>query len=124
MALRYVSLSLLLLSTTLLGGCLTTSEVKSYPGVEEARACQRALGQNREVVKGYVIHACTNTGVWLVDHVAEDGSMIAQYDFVNGDYAGPETGFGLVPVDSLGERTLQAYRSVRQSINHDLRESI
>ncbi len=121
---RFVLLTPLLLATTLLGGCLTTSESKPRPGVEEARACQRALEKNRTVLPGYVISACTNTGVWVAEKLDENGERVARYDFLNGDYAGPETGFGAVSVDSLGDAQVDSFYALRKSLNRDLKDTI
>jgi hypothetical protein len=113
----------LLLSTTFLGGCVTTSE-RPRPGVEEARACQRALEKNRSVLPGLIISACTNTGIWVAEKLDENGDRVARYDFLNGDYAGPETGFGAVPVDSLGDAQIDSFYALRKSINRDLKDTI
>ncbi len=124
MLLPRLLLILPLLSTTLLGGCLTTSESKPRPGVLEAKACQRALEKNRSVLPGYIISACTHTGVWVVEKLDKNGEMVARYDFLNGDYAGPETGFGAVSVESLGEGQIQTFYSLRKTLNHDLKDTI
>jgi hypothetical protein len=121
---RSVLLMSLLLSTTLLGGCLTTSENKPRPGVAEAKACQRALERNRSVLPGFVISSCTNTGVWVAEKLDENGEWIARYDFLNGDYAGPETGFGAVAVESLGETQIQSFYALRKTLNRDLKDTI
>lgn len=123
MPLRALLMSLLC-STVFLSGCVTTPENKPRPGVVEAKACQRALEKNRTVLPGYVISACTHTGVWVVERLDKNGDMIARYDFLNGDYAGPETGFGAVPVDSLGDREIRSFYALRKSLNHDLRDTI
>lgn len=118
---RFLTLTSLLCASCLLTGCLTTSNAGQRPGVDEARACQKNLQANPTVVKGYVIRACTNNGIWLVDRVdLLTGGMAAQYDFVNGDYAGPETGYSPVPVDSLGEDLVRSYKTLRTTLNHEL----
>lgn len=117
---RFSSLLFLLLSVSLLTGCLTTSESAPRPGVAAARACMQALNRDPSLIPGYLIQACTHDGVWMVDQVDPAGSLLAQYDFVNGDYAGPETGFGFVPVDSLGEGTIAAYETLHKSLNQSL----
>jgi hypothetical protein len=111
------------LAASLLSGCLTTSSVKQRPGVAEAKACMRVLKNNPAAIKGYVVRACTNTGVWLVDRVDPDGFTLQQYDFVNRDYSGPETGFGFVPVESLGDDVIRSYKDLHKTLNKDLKES-
>ena len=120
---RYLTLSFCICAATLLSGCLTTSAVSQRPGVAEAKACLQALN-NPAAVAGFVIHACTNDGVWMVDQLDPAGTTVAQYDFVNGDYAGPETGFGFVPVDSLGEETIQAYQTLHKTLIQSLKETL
>lgn len=124
MAVRYVIPLITLAATGLLTGCATTAPVKQRTGVEEARACMRALQQNPNIIPGYTIRACTNTGVWVVDQVDPLGQSMASYDFVNGDYSGPETGYGPVPIDSLGETQIQAYQALHKSLNKDLQKAI
>jgi hypothetical protein len=110
-----------LLVAVLLGGCETSSTAKQRPGVAEARACMRALKENPAVLAGYVVRACTNTGVWMVDRVDPDGLILSQYDFVNQEYSGPETGFGFVPVESLGDDVIQAYKKLHKDLNKSLK---
>ena len=81
----------------------------------------RVLAQNPAVFKGYIVRACTNTGVWMVDRVDPDGFTMSQYDFVNGDYSGPETGFGFVPVESLGNDIIQTYKKLHKNLNKSLK---
>lgn len=107
-----------------LGGCLTLSEVKQRPGVEEAKACMKALQTDRMALPGFVINACTSNGVWLADQIDETGAVLARYDFVNGEYGGADTGFGMVPVESLGESQIDAFKTMRQTLNQDLRKKI
>lgn len=120
---RFFLLTFCIGAATLLSGCLTTSEVSQRPGVAEAKACLHALN-NPAALAGYVVHACTYDGVWMVDQLDPTGTTVAQYDFVNGDYAGPETGFGFVPVDSLGEETIQAYQTLHKTLNQNLKETL
>lgn len=120
---RAIRLSLLILVATTLTGCLTTGSVQQRPGVAEAKACVKALQSNATLIPGFIIKACTNTGVWQVDQVDPQGLTIASYDFVNRDYAGAETGFSPVPVDSLGEDQINAYKSVQKTINQQLVEA-
>lgn len=117
---RFLSLFFSFVAASLLSGCLTTSEVQQRPGVAAARACMRALNTDPEAIPGFVVHACTNDGVWMVDQVDPVAGTVAQYDFVNGEYAGPETGYGFVPIDSLGEVTIQAYQSLHKTLNQSL----
>ena len=113
---------LLLLTSGFLSGCETTSE---RPGVREARACQRALENNPARLEGFVIKACTNTGVWVVERVDPVmGTRLAEYDFLNGDYIGPETGFSPVAVDSLGDDLIRSYRALRISLNQSLKQTL
>lgn len=121
MAYRSTTLLMLTCISAGLTGCATTDKVKQHPGVAEARACQKNLNSKPDVLPGYVIRACTNDGVWLVDQVDPlTGGMAAQYDFVNGDYAGPETGYSPVPVDSLGDNLIRSYKVLRTTLNRDL----
>lgn len=122
---RLSILALLIFAACSLTGCLTTSQSKPRSGVTEARACQKALGKNPALLPGYVIRACTNDGVWVVDQVDPvAGGVAAQYDFVNGDYAGPETGYSPVPVESLGDDLIRSYQALRVTLNKGLRETI
>lgn len=109
-----------LLVAALLGGCQTPT-AKQRPGVDEARACMRALKENPDVLAGYVVRACTYTGVWMVDRVDPDGMILSQYDFVNQEYSGPETGFGFVPVESLGDGVIQPYKKLHKDLNKTLK---
>lgn len=122
---RLSTLALLIFASCFLTGCLTASNTKPRSGVTEARACQKALGNNPALLPGYVIRACTNDGVWVVDQVDPViGNVAAQYDFVNGDYAGPETGYSPVPVESLGDDLIHSYRALRVSLNKGLRQTL
>jgi hypothetical protein len=121
----FCTLAVLIFTTCLLPGCATTSSALPRDGVTEARACQKALGTNPALMPGYIIRACTNNGVWVVDQVDPiAGGVAAKYDFVNGDYAGPETGYSSVPVESLGEDVIQSYKSLRVTLNKSLRETL
>lgn len=69
----------------------------------------------------YYIGACTNTGVWMMDHLdPKTGDTLATYDFVNRLYAGIETGGGMVSVDSLGSPLEENFALMQKNINTTL----
>jgi hypothetical protein len=107
-----------LLGAGVLSGCASLEgEADPRPGVREARACMKTLQSGGKIAEDFVVRACTNTGVWMVDRIDPNGGLVGRYDFVNQDYAGPETGGGFVPVDSLGEDAVLTFTRLRQDIN-------
>ncbi len=104
----------------LLTACASTPPDR--PGVQEAKACMKALRENPRVLPGYVIEACTNNGVWVVIAEDETGIQKAQFDFVNGEYAGVETMGILTPVMELDPDLAENFASLRQSLNKELLE--
>lgn len=121
---RFFCFAFFTFASCFLTGCLTTSEVKPPSGVSEARACQKTLQDNPSALQGYVIQACTNTGVWLVEQIDPAGLPVARYDFVNGEYAGPETGGSLVSVESLGDEVIRSYQALHRTLNKDLIQAL
>ncbi|MCB1558353.1 MAG: hypothetical protein KDJ50_05460 [Alphaproteobacteria bacterium] len=78
----------------------------------------KSLKQNIPSEPSYYIGACTNTGVWVVEHRnPETGLKIAEYDFVNKLYSGAETGGGFVSVESLGGEIEQSFFITQKTLN-------
>lgn len=69
----------------------------------------------------YRIRACTNTGVWMVDHIdPATGQTIASYDFVNKDYTGPDTGGTTLPIETLGGSQERDFIALQKTLNKAL----
>jgi hypothetical protein len=106
-----------------LSACATfEGEPEARPGVREARACMKTLLSGGVITEGFIVRACTNTGVWMVDQVDPHGGLISRYDFVNRDYADPATGGGLVSVDSLDTAAAATFAQMQKDLNRRLLE--
>ncbi len=119
----FLLLSSLLFTASLLSACATQSIDEERPGVREAKACQEAKDTHPGMNGGLVIKACTNNGIWLADQYDDNGMLLKRFDFVNKEYAGPETGGGFVSVESLGEDSAQKFSDLRGEINAILAKS-
>lgn len=94
------------------------SEQEHTPAAKTALECMKFLHKPIEYKPDYKVEACTSNGVWLVDHHNRDnGQILAQYDFVNKMYAGQETGYGFVSVESLGSEVEQKFTLMQKNIN-------
>lgn len=110
-----------MLMAFLVSGCAT--EVKQRPGVMEAKSCMRHINHSIEDYPDYIIKSCTNTGVWVVERVdSANGFVVARYDFVNKDYAGPDTGGAAVGIDSLGGGQERDFFALQKGLNKALLE--
>lgn len=66
----------------------------------------------------YIINACTNTGVWVVQKKdPQNGIVLAEYDFVNRLYSGMETGGSSLPVESIGGIVEQSFTLTQKELN-------
>jgi hypothetical protein len=110
---------MVMLSALTLSACATTEkEQPQSASVRAAKACMKSLRQYVPTEPEYYIGACTNTGVWVVEHRDKDtGQKIAEYDFVNKLYGGMETGGGLVSVESLGGEVEQGFSLKQKNLN-------
>ena len=108
-----------LLSVLMLAGCAADIQ-EDGPVVKTAKACQRAKESNPGVLPPFKITACTNTGVWMVDEYDESGTLVKRFDFVNGEYAGPESQGIFMPVDMMGPEAPAKFQTIRQSLNGKL----
>ena len=69
----------------------------------------------------YIIRSCTNTGVWIVEKTdPQTGAVISRYDFLNKDYAGPETGSLPIQIEALGGGQESEFFSLHKSLNKAL----
>lgn len=105
----------LILALLLLSACASNPD-EERPGVKEAKACQEVLETAPQLGDGLVIKSCTNDGVWTADQYDSNGFLIKRFDFLNRQYAGPETGGGFVPVESMGPDAMHQFSSVREAI--------
>ena len=103
----------------LLSGCASDIQ-EDGPVVKTAKACQRAKESHPDVIKGFKITACTNTGVWMVDEYTETGELVKRFDFVNSEYAGPESQGIFMPVDLMGGDAPAKLKMIRQTLNDKL----
>ena len=110
---------LLFLSLFLLTSCASDIQEDPLP-VKTAKACQRAKENNPAVIPGFKITACTNTGVWMVDEVDPSGSVVKRFDFLNQEYAGPESQGIFMPVNLMGEEAPKQFQTIRQALNSRL----
>jgi len=110
---------MVILSAITLSACATTEkEQPQSASVRAAKACMKSLRQFVPAEPEYFIGACTNTGVWVVEHRNKDtGEKIAEYDFVNKLYGGMETGGGLVSIESLGGEVEQSFSLTQKNLN-------
>lgn len=90
------------------------------PVVKTAKACQRAKESHPDIIKGFKITACTNTGVWMVDEYDEAGQLVKRFDFLNQEYAGPESQGIFMPVTLIGGGAPQRLQEIRQTLNNKL----
>lgn len=116
-AFRLIPLSLVL--AVLVSGC-AEAPIDDGPVVKTAKACQRAKEKHPDVIKGFKINACTNTGVWMVDQYDEQGTLLKRFDFVNREYSGPESQGIFMPVDMMGADAPQRLNTIRQTLNDKL----
>jgi len=106
-----------------------TGEGESRPGVLEAKACQKtkggSLGALDKQFQDLVIDYCTSNGVWVVTRTdPQTRQQVEQYDFVNREYAGPETGFVSVQVETLTQERVSAFYGLQKQINQGLKEGM
>ncbi len=90
------------------------------PAVKTAKACQRAKESNPGILEGFKITACTNTGIWMIDEYDAQGSLVKRFDFVNHEYAGPESQGIFMPVEALGPEAPGRMLSIQQTLNSKL----
>ncbi len=109
-----------LFSILLLSACSGVDIQEDGPAVKTAKACQRAKESNPGIIKGFKINACTNTGVWMVDEYDEAGQLVKRFDFVNQEYAGPESQGIFMPVNMLGGDAPARLKTIRQALNEKL----
>ncbi|PZP56323.1 MAG: hypothetical protein DI586_04160 [Micavibrio aeruginosavorus] len=109
----------LLISIFLLSACASDIQ-EDGPAVKTAKACQRAKESNPDIIKGFKITACTNTGVWMVDEYDDGGQLVKRFDFLNQEYAGPESQGIFMPVGLLGGDAPQKLQTIRQALNDKL----
>ena len=88
--------------------------------VKTAKACQRAKESNPNIIPGFRIAACTNTGVWMVDEIDTAGAVVKRFDFLNQEYAGPESQGIFMPVNLMGEEAPKKFHTIRQALNSKL----
>lgn len=110
--------SVILLAAFLVG-CAEVP-VEDGPVVKTAKACQRAKENNPGIIKGFKITACTNTGVWMVDEYDETGELVKRFDFLNQEYAGPESQGIFMPAANMGADAPAKLKSIRQALNEKL----
>ena len=109
-----------ILFTLLLAGCSTLDIQEDSKPVKMAKACQRAKESNPGAIPGFHINACTNNGVWMVDQYDEAGNVIKKFDFVNGEYAGPESMGEFIPATAMGGDAPLRLQTIRQALNEKL----
>ena len=119
MILRPTFLFLVMIVASLLTGCAEVP-VDDGPIVKTAKACQRAKENNPGIIHGFRITACTNTGVWMVDEYDETGQLVKRFDFLNQEYAGPESQGIFMPVAEMGGDAPAKLKSIRQALNDKL----
>ena len=119
MILRPIILSLILVTAGLLTSCAEVP-VEDGPVVKTAKACQRAKENNPDVIHGFKITACTSNGVWMVDEYDETGQLVKRFDFLNQEYAGPESQGIFMPVADMGGDAPAKLKSIRQALNDKL----
>ena len=103
----------------LLSACASDIQEDPLP-VKTAKACQRAKESNPNVIPGFKIAACTNTGVWMVDEIDATGSVVKRFDFVNQEYAGPESQGIFMPVNLMGDEAPKKFHTIRQALHSRL----
>ena len=103
----------------LLAACASDIQEDS-PSVKTAKACQRAKESKPDIIKPFRITACTNTGVWMVDEYDETGSLVKRFDFLNQEYAGPESQGIFMPVMMMGPEAPVKFQTIRQALNSKL----
>lgn len=81
----------------------------------------RHLNGTADDYPGYIIRSCTNTGVWIVEMTDKTTNMmVARYDFVNRDYAGPETGGAPIGIEALGGSQEREFITLQKKLNKAL----
>jgi hypothetical protein len=103
----------------LLNGCAGQKDGTRL-GVHEARACMKALTKAPRILEGYEILACTNDGVWRVDQMDEKTGQWRKYDFLNREYAGPETGGTFIEWADFDSEMRQNFASLKKELNNRL----
>jgi hypothetical protein len=78
------------------------------------------LNHNPRAIENYVIKACSHNGIWLADLEDANGLLLAKYDFVNREYAGPETGGGFLSVQSLSQAVQGQFFKIQTELNQKL----
>jgi len=116
---RFSRTFILCLAIMALGGCAHDVQ-EDGKTVKTAKACQRAKESNPTAIAGFHINACTNNGVWMVDQYDEAGRVIKRFDFLNGEYAGPESMGEFIPAATLGPEAPARLQSIRQALNSKL----
>jgi hypothetical protein len=106
-------------SLFILNGC-AEAPMEDSKTVKTAKACQRAKESNPGVLQGFKITACTYNGVWMVDQFDEAGQVVKRFDFVNQEYAGPESQGNFIPVTELGYEAPGRFQTIRQTLNSKL----
>ena len=109
-----------LLITLLLFSACANDIQEDGPVVKTAKACQRAKEKNPDIIAGFKITACTSNGVWMVDQYDQDGQLVKRFDFLNREYAGPESQGIFMPVEMLGGDAPSRLQSIRQALNEKL----
>lgn len=110
---------LLLFIVLLLSACASDIQ-EDGPTVKTAKACQRAKESNPGIIKGFKITACTSNGVWMVDEYDEGGQLVKRFDFLNQEYAGPESQGIFMPVGMIGGDAQSRLQTIRQALNEKL----
>lgn len=116
---RFPSTFLIAISLLYLTSCASDIQEDPIP-VKTAKACQRAKESNPHIIPGFRIAACTNTGVWMVDEIDTAGEVVKRFDFVNQEYAGPESQGIFMPVNLMGEEAPKKFQTIRQALNSKL----
>lgn len=116
---RFKSTFLMSVSILFLSCCAHDVQEDPIP-VKTAKACQRAKESHPHVIPGFKISACTNTGVWMVDEVDPAGNVVKRFDFLNQEYAGPESQGIFMPVNLMGEEAPRKFQTIREALNSRL----
>ena len=106
-------------SLAFLSGCAETP-IEDTKTVKIAKACERAKETNPGVLQGFKIGACTYNGIWMIDQLDETGRVVKSFDFVNQEYAGPESQGNFIPVTELGYEAPGKFQIIRQTLNSKL----
>lgn len=109
----------IVLAAFLLSGCASDIQEDS-PTIKTAKACQRAKESHPDLIKPFRITACTNNGVWMVDEYDEAGGLVKRFDFLNQEYAGPESQGIFMPVAMMGLEAPVKFQTIRQALNSKL----